>query len=141
MICALGKDDDLVDEASHLPAVETGFETGHLRSRQSWQADAGDDAAGVPRARHGWARNDSLPDTGQCKFLRMNSISSMDVDCPHVECPRCRGAMDLVRTRKTIAGGDLHVFACEGCEYAQVMSRDPHTAAMTWILSGARPAR
>lgn len=71
----------------------------------------------------------------------MNPVSPVSVDSHQIDCPRCRGAMFLARTRKAIAGRDLQLFECRACSYAQVMSFDPSTAEMTYVLSGARPVR
>jgi hypothetical protein len=49
--------------------------------------------------------------------------------------------MDIVRTRKAISGRELEMFECDACEYVQVVSRDPRTATMKYILSGVRPVR
>jgi hypothetical protein len=58
----------------------------------------------------------------------------------HIACPRCAGAMDHVGT-KAIAGRDLKMFECKACDYVQVMSRNPRTETMEFVLSGAKPER
>ena len=82
-----------------------------------------------------------LPNMDRYKFPNMNPISITAADGQHIECPRCVGAMDLVRTRKAIAGRDLQMFECRACEYVQVMSLDPVTSVMAYVLSGSRPLR
>jgi hypothetical protein len=69
----------------------------------------------------------------------MNPIKITAAEGQQIECPRCRGMMELVQTRKAIGGRDLRMFECHGCEYVRVMSFDPITAAMKYIVSGVRP--
>lgn len=71
----------------------------------------------------------------------MNLMVPAAANDQHIACARCAGAMALVRTRKAAAGRDLKMFRCDACEYVQVMSRDPRTEKMEFVLSGTRPVR
>lgn len=71
----------------------------------------------------------------------MNLMILAAANDQQIPCPRCAGAMDLVRTRTLPVGWELKMFDCDACKYVQVMSRKPNIEAMEFVLSGARPAR
>jgi len=71
-------------------------------------------------------------------FHEMNLTVPRAYNDQHIECPLCKGAMRLVRTKPAIAGKDLRMFECLACECVQVMSYDPRTSISEWVMSGTR---
>lgn len=71
-------------------------------------------------------------------FHKMNFVFPRAFNDQHLECPLCKGEMGLVRTKPAVAGKDLRMFECRTCVCVQVMSYDPRTSVLTWVMSGAR---
>jgi hypothetical protein len=86
-----------------------------------------------------------LPPATGVHHMPEESIYAVSAFVPLVDvyCSGCRGRMTLTQTRRPIPRYDLHLFECEPCGYAHVMSLEDggEPGPMKWVLSAVKPSR